>query len=79
MRLLAKRGYDLSKLETVIDLLQAEQSLPQQYRDHPLSGNWAHYRECHIEPDWLLVYKVDGRELVLILARTGTHSDVLSI
>jgi len=79
VRLLAKRGYDLSQLEAAIGLLQAEQPLPQRYRDHPLSGPWSHYRECHIEPDWLLVYKIDGQELVLILARTGTHSDILSI
>lgn len=75
---MVKRGCDLGKLETVIDLLQAEQPLPQQYKDHALSGNWNHYRECHIEPDWLLVYKINKGELVLVLARTGTHSDVLS-
>ena len=67
-----KRGYDMKLLEDVIDLLLNEQPLAERYRDHSLSGNYAGFRECHILPDWLLVYRVEGSELVLY--RTGTHS-----
>lgn len=79
VRLLAKRNYDLSRLEQVITRLQTEQPLPSEYRDHALSGNWTHYRECHIAPDWLLIYKIDRDELVLVAARTGTHADLLRL
>ena len=48
--------------------------LPLRYRDHPLGGEWTTFRDCHIEPDWLLIYKVDGSDLYLV--RTGTHSDL---
>lgn len=71
-----KRGLDSSKLENLIDLLRTQNPLPQQYRDHNLRGNYVGCRECHIEPDWLLIYRVDGNDLVLILIRTGTHSDL---
>lgn len=69
-----KRGKDMSLLKTLIALLVAEQTLPPSYKDHPLTGNWAGYRDAHIEPDWLLLYKVQGDEL--LLTRTGTHSDL---
>lgn len=71
---LQKRGKDLGKLKSVIDLLIAKQPLPPKNRDHQLSGNWADHRDCHIEPDWLLIYKLLEDELRL--ERTGTHSDL---
>lgn len=71
-----KRGYNPKLLEIVLDLLCIEQVLPPQYRDHPLSGNYEGHRECHITPDWLLIYKIEKSILTLTLTRTGTHSDL---
>lgn len=71
-----KRGYDLRLLEDVIALLAQEQELPPAYRDHALTGDYSGCRECHIAPDWLLVYEVLHDELLLYLTRTGTHSDL---
>jgi mRNA interferase YafQ len=62
------------KLRLLILLLIEGNPLPPRYKDHPLSGDWQHHRECHIEPDWLLIYKVDGDDLYLI--RTGSHADL---
>lgn len=69
-----KRGKDTAKLRQVISLLVAGEPLPEQYKDHPLRGTWKGYRDAHIEPDWLLVYRVVGDELHLV--RTGTHADL---
>jgi mRNA interferase YafQ len=69
-----KRGKDIAKFSAAVDLLRAEQPLPASYRDHPLQGGWRGYRDLHIEPDWLLIYRVEGDELQL--ARTGTHADL---
>lgn len=71
-----KRGYDISRLEKIIELLANEVPLPEQFKDHNLSGNYNGFRECHIAPDWLLVYQVNNNELVLVLSRTGSHSDL---
>jgi len=71
-----KRGYDVRLLEKVIELLAAGKGLPVEYRDHALSGDYAGCRECHIAPDWLLVYEINGNEMILYLTRTGTHSDL---
>ena len=71
-----KRGYDLRLLEDVSALLAQEQELPPAYRDHALTGDYSGCRECHIAPDWLLVYEVLQDELLLYLTRTGTHSDL---
>ena len=71
-----KRGYDLRLLEDVIALLAQEQELPPAYRDHALTGDYSGCRECHIAPDWLLVYEVLQDELLLYLTRTGTHSNL---
>lgn len=69
-----KRGKDLDKLRTVLRLLVEEQPLPARLRDHALSGDWDGYRDLHIEPDWLLIYRiVDSR---LLLVRTGSHADL---
>ena len=69
-----KRGKDLDKLVDVIDLLISSDDLPISLRDHALTGNWKGWRDCHIEPDWLLIYKMSPKEI--ILGRTGTHSDL---
>lgn len=72
-----RRGQPMEELDEVIRLLAEGEELPEKYRDHALVGNWLGHRECHIRPDWLLVYAVNSRTLVLALARTGTHSDLL--
>jgi mRNA interferase YafQ len=74
VRLAEKRGKDMSKLREAILLLVEGAPLPPRYRDHSLGGDWAHHRDCHLEPDWLLLYKLDGNDLYLV--RTGTHSDL---
>jgi mRNA interferase YafQ len=74
VKLVQKRGKDMTKLRDVILLLIEEKILPPHYKDHPLKGEWKHFRDCHIEPDWLLIYKIDGDDLHLV--RTGTHSDL---
>jgi len=69
-----KRGKALEKLKAVIKQLQVGPSLDPKHRDHPLTGTYSGYRECHIEPDWLLIYRIEGNNLILV--RTGTHSDL---
>lgn len=71
-----KRGLDMSLLESVIDTLLAEQPLDIRHRDHDLCGDYAGFRECHVQPDWLLIYAVDRDRLVLTASRTGSHSDL---
>ena len=77
-KLAVKRGCDPKELEVVITLLVNEQPLPEKYRDHALtnSRNYKDMRECNIEPDWLLVYKILKETLILRLIRTGSHSDL---
>lgn len=76
LRQCAKRQLDLTRLQTVIDTLRAPAALPAQNRDHDLTGNYSGFRECHVSPDWLLIYRVDGN--ALLLARTGSHSDLFN-
>ena len=71
-----KRGYDIRLLEKTIALLAEGKALPAEYRDHALVGDYSGCRECHIVPDWLLVYEIVEDELLLYLTRTGTHSDL---
>ena len=71
-----KRGLDLQLLNDIVTKLQNGECLPEKNRDHALTGNWKNHRECHIQPDWLLVYRVIENELILLLVRTGTHSDL---
>ena len=71
-----KRGYNMSLLRTVIALLETGEQLPEKYCDHALTGNYAGHRECHIQPDWLLIYKIENDVLILTLTATGTHSDL---
>jgi mRNA interferase YafQ len=69
-----KRNKDLSKLKEAMKMLMDEVPLPSKYKDHPLKGNWASFRDCHIEPDWILIYKYyDG---IVHFERTGTHADL---
>ncbi|MCI1982770.1 MAG: type II toxin-antitoxin system YafQ family toxin [Oscillospiraceae bacterium] len=75
-KLAMKRGQSIDLLDNVIRLLAKGEPLPETNRDHALSGNWIGHRECHILPDWLLVYRVENDILVLTLVRTGTHSDL---
>ena len=76
-KVVVKSGYETALLEDVIRLLCEEQPLPEKNRDHALTGNYVGFRECHIQPDWLLIYKVEQEILTLTLTRTGTHSDLL--
>ena len=77
-RALIKRGYDMAKLENTIDLLLTGGPMPPEYLDHPLKGNYAGYRECHVngEGNWLLIYKIIKSRLILVFTATGIHSDL---
>lgn len=74
VKLAQKRGKDMGKLRTLLGLLIEGASLPKEYKDHPLKGDWVGIRDAHMEPDWLLLYRVDGDDLHLV--RTGTHADL---
>ena len=73
---MVKRNYNISLLEKIVDQLLKGEKLSEKNKDHALSGNWKGYRECYIEPDWLLVYKIYEDKLILSLSKTGTHSDL---
>lgn len=76
VKLCQKRGYDIELLKKVLKLLENGEPLPQQYLDHPLNGVFKNCRECHILPDWLLIYEYSNNDLLIYLTRTGTHSDL---
>lgn len=76
LKLIKKRGYNLSLLEDVVDTLALGLPLAAKHKDHSLIGDYKGCRECHITPDWLLIYEVFEDELILYLTRTGTHSDL---
>ena len=76
LKLAIRRGYNIALLEEVVNKLAMGEILEKKYRDHELSGDFKGLRECHITPDWLLVYQIVDSELVLYLSRTGTHSDL---
>jgi mRNA interferase YafQ len=75
-KLALKRNCNIEKLKTAVTILANGECLPEEYLDHPLRGNYSGYRECHIEPDWLLIYKITENVLLLTLYRTGSHSDL---
>ncbi len=75
-KIIIKRGYDVTLFENVLEILRAEKPLPEKYCDHALKGEYMGHRECHISPDWLLIYKVENDMITLSLTRTGTHSDL---
>ena len=74
LKRIERRGYDLARLEAVVDALRGSDGLPQARRDNPLKGVWKGWRECHVQPDWLLIYKIGDAEV--LLGRTGTHADL---
>ena len=76
-KLAKKRGLPMEELEIVLQTLVEERPLEEKHRDHALSGNNIGFRECHIRPDWLLIYTIDHGNLILTAARTGSHSDLL--
>lgn len=75
-KLAEKRGLNITLLDDCIRMLAVGEKLPPEFRDHNLSGRWSGYRECHIQPDWLLIYRTDVNNLILVLVRTGSHSDL---
>ena len=77
LKLLEKRGYDMTIFKEVVDMLLDGVALPEIFRDHPLKGDRHGYRDCHIQNDWVLIYKIDKGVLILLLSETGTHSDLL--
>ena len=79
LKLMKKRGKDISKLETVLDILLSGEDLPEKYKDHQLKGEMREFRECHIEPDWLLVYRKEDDNLILYATATGSHADLFDM
>ena len=75
-KLMQKRGKDMTKLVTVLDLLASGEPMPPKYKDHQLTGNLHDFRECHIESDWLLMYQIFDNELILSATATGSHADL---
>ena len=76
LKLMNKRGVKLELLDNVVNKLANLEELDEKFCDHALTGNFIGFRECHIKPDWLLVYRINNNELLLFLSRTGTHSDL---
>lgn len=77
-KLMKKRGLDLSLLDNVVDALRQGIQLEEKYHDHALAGNYKGFRECHIKPDWLLIYLIEDDILTLTLVDTGTHADMFN-
>lgn len=78
LKLASKRGYKLELLEKTVDKIANNIKLEDKYRDHALTGNYIGFQECHIQSDWLLVYRIENDELILFLSRTGSHSDLFN-
>jgi mRNA interferase YafQ len=76
VKLACKRGKDMMKLDAALRLLVARQPMPKSYHDHPLKGEYRDFRECHIESDWLLVYRIFEDKLILLASGMGTHADL---
>lgn len=76
LKLMSKRGANLDLLDYVVNKLASGEALEDKYCDHALTGNYIGFRECHVKPDWLLIYRINNNELFLFLSRTGTHSDL---
>ena len=76
LKQIIKRGYNINLLDEVVSLIVSGSKLPEKYKDHALNGIFNNCRECHITPDWLLIYEISDNELLLYLTRTGTHSDL---
>ena len=78
-KLMKKRGLDISELDNAVAVLAEGKALNEKYRDHALTGNLAGFRECHIKPDWLLIYLIENDILTLTLVDTGSHADVFEM
>jgi len=78
LKLASKRGYNLNLLDKVVESLAKQKNLPFKNHDHELTGNYVGFRKCHIQPDWLLVYRIHEENFILFLARTGIHSDLFN-
>lgn len=78
LKRIKKRGYDIRLLESIVRMIASQETLPKKYSDHALTGNYVGFRECHVKPDWLLIYRIDNDDVVLVLSSTGTHSDVFN-
>ena len=76
LKLLMKRKYNMNLIIDVVNKIASYQKLEEKYKDHELTRNFKGYRECHIQPDWLLMYRIDGKKLILILTRIGSHVDL---
>lgn len=76
LKLAIKRGYNIELLDDVVNKLAMQKALEEKYKDHELTGDFKGFRECHITPDWLLIYQIIDNELILYLSRTGSHSDL---
>ena len=79
VKLMKKRHKNIDLLIDILDKLSKGETLPEKNKDHQLKGEWQDFRECHIEPDWLLIYRIDKGELVLIATATGSHADLLGM
>lgn len=79
LKLACKRGLDVQLLNQVVENLAKQEALPASAHDHALTGRWSGFRECHIKPDWLLIYRIDDGELELFLFRTGSHADLFNM
>jgi mRNA interferase YafQ len=78
LRRISRQNKNIDELETIVNIIAARDALPPTNRDHILTGNYREHRECHIEPDWLLIYRVDEDDETIILVRTGSHSDLFN-
>ena len=76
LKTVMKRGYNMKLMDEVVTMLSNGETLPEKNKDHALVGNYVGKRECHITPDWLLIYEIDNGELILYLTRTGSYSDL---
>ncbi|GHV33172.1 hypothetical protein FACS18949_06430 [Clostridia bacterium] len=75
-KLAMKRKLDIELIDGCIRAIAAREKLADKFEDHELTGDWVGHRECHVQPDWLLIYRIEGDDLILVLSRTGTHSDL---
>ena len=76
LKRMVKRNLNIDSIDEIIQMLRERKTLDPKHRDHALTGDYAGFRECHIQPDWLLIYMIDGGNLILTASRTGTHSDL---
>ena len=76
LKRLIKQGKDIDKLTSVVNKLSSGETLEAQYKDHQLGNNWAGFRDCHVEPDWILIYKKQDDTLILTLTRSGSHAEL---